>query len=190
MHFPWWPNEIPRCPLGRSLATKGQSAGLVVEAQPVDSRSTLILGSEMPWVGLSSLSGRPPVSTAEKLTLGHELGVRNVRETLPALGPDPCSVAVARRELRLARPGCDLQPAKGVLHTEGSGAVPCDAVKANLEPVLTGRKKTCGFIGRITFCVVMSRRGAPCGPILIHDSRALNDSTLGVVDASGASGYD
>ena len=44
-------------------------------------------------------------------------------------------------ELRLARPGYDLQPAKAVLSTRGSVAVPCDAVKADLDGVLTGKTK-------------------------------------------------
>ena len=39
------------------------------------------------------------------------------------------------------------------------------------------KQETCGFTGRITFCVVTSRRGALCVSILIHDSRAPNDST-------------
>ena len=46
------------------------------------------------------VNGRPPGS--EKFTLGQELGVRNFRETLQALAPPPCTVAAARRELRLA----------------------------------------------------------------------------------------
>ena len=45
---------------------------------------------------------------AEKLTLGQELGVRNVNETLQALWFPPCSVATARRDFHLARHSCDL----------------------------------------------------------------------------------
>ena len=84
-------------------------------------------------------------------------------------------MVAARRELRLARPGYDLQLAEAVLNTEGSAAVPCDAFKANLDGVT--ERQACGFTGRITFCKVMSRTGATYAPVMIHDPRALNDCT-------------
>ena len=41
--------------------------------------------------------------------------------------------------------------------------MPCDAVKADFDSVLTGvKQETRVFTGRITFCVVMSHRGALC----------------------------
>ena len=70
---------------------------------------------------------------AKKLTLGQELGVRHVGETLQALYPRPCSVATVRRELRRARPCNDLQQSKTVLFTEGR-----NAVKASVDGVLSG----------------------------------------------------
>ena len=94
------------------------------QQKPVDSWVSEALGV------LRCLSGRPPGSTTEKLTLGQELGVRNISKTFLTFGG-------ARRELRRTRPGYDLNRAKAVLHTEGSVAVPCDAVEANLDGVLT-----------------------------------------------------
>ena len=106
------------------------------------------------------LCGRPPGSNATKLTFGQELGVCHVRETLQTRGLPPCSVVSARRELHIARPIYDLQPA--VLYTEGSVAVPCDAVEDDFRSVLTGKTRRVGSLAGITFCVVISRRRAMC----------------------------
>ena len=70
---------------------------------------------------------------AKKLTLGQELGVRHIGETLQVLDPRPRSVAAVRRELRRARPCNELQHSKTVLFTEGR-----NAVKASVDGVLTG----------------------------------------------------
>ena len=93
------------------------------------------------------------------------------RQALQALALPPCSVASARCELRLARLGHDLQPSKSVLYSKGSVAVPRDAVRADLDSVLTGETKD--------MWVVRSRRAATCVSIL---------TLLGVTDANGASG--
>ena len=59
---------------------------------------------------------------------------------MQALAPPPCSVAAARREPCAAI----LQPVEAALYAKGSIAVPCDAVKADLDGVLTGRTRdTC-----------------------------------------------
>ena len=65
--------------------------------------------------------------------------------------------------------------AKAVLYTEGSVAVPCDAVQADLDGVLTSS----GFTGRITLCGVMSRKRALSVTSLSHAPRVLNDFTSG-----------
>ena len=107
--------------------------------------------------------------------LGQEPGVRNVGERGRCKHWDFFLVPwrQAGRELRLARPSNHLQPSNAVLYTEGSVAVPCDAVKASLDGLLANRAKAMwGQWQGSQFAWAWSRRGATCVPILIRDSRA------------------
>ena len=139
---------------------------------------------------LKKLSGRPHGSTAEKLTLGQKVGVCNVRETLHALGSPPCSVASARRELRLARPGYDMQPATAVLKTERTVAVPCDAAEADFDSVLTGKTKDMWVQWQDHILRGHESQGSTARSHFDPRLKSSQRVCLGLCHATGASGYD
>ena len=107
---------------------------------------------------------------------------------MQALGPPPCSVASVRRELRLARPGYDMQLAKSVLYTEGSVAVPCEAVKADLDSVLTGKTKDMWVHWQDHILRGYESQGSNVRAHFDPRPKSSQRLYLGVTDANGASG--